>query len=376
MCDTMGGVFGKYAIFGKNSDRDTAEPQVVEWYPRRNDNPETVKCTYIEIEQVKRTHGILISRPVWLWGAEMGLNDCGVVIGNEALFTNHNSTAEALTGMDLLRLALERSASAKEALDTIIQLLERYGQGGNCGYKSEMYYDNAFLIMDRNEIYVLETCGKNWTFKKQNRASISNCISIEDDGDGYSSEVINFKRTYTDEETTKLFGGDRRFQCTQNCIKDACSVSDFFAALRTHADGFELSSRDGSGESVCMHGGEKTGSQTTSSMVVELADEITVWLTGGALPCISLYKPLILAGDFAEKHCEYEALTDQSFWTKHNAFINGVKEKSLSNDYYRDRDSLEEKWRLEVAEKKMECADTDFFEACVKEEEKFMEKWA
>ena len=40
MCDTMGGVFGKYAIFGKNSDRDTAEPQVVEWYPRRNDNPD------------------------------------------------------------------------------------------------------------------------------------------------------------------------------------------------------------------------------------------------------------------------------------------------------------------------------------------------
>lgn len=41
-----------------------------------------------------------------MWGAEMGANDKGVVIGNEAVWTKMNSPAdkeEKLLGMDLLR---------------------------------------------------------------------------------------------------------------------------------------------------------------------------------------------------------------------------------------------------------------------------------
>lgn len=63
-----------------------------------------LQCTYIEVEQVSKTHAVILSRPSWLWGAEMGANEHGVCIGNEAVWTKEPvGTGEALLGMDLLR---------------------------------------------------------------------------------------------------------------------------------------------------------------------------------------------------------------------------------------------------------------------------------
>ncbi|HRT82593.1 MAG TPA: secernin-3, partial [Oscillospiraceae bacterium] len=135
------------------SDRSPNEPQLIELIPPKTHGEKTLKVTYIEVEQVKETYGLLLSRPSWMWGGEMGLNDCGVAIGNEAVFTKGKYGKEALLGMDLLRLALERAETAKNALDIIINLLERYGQGGNCGYDKRFEYDNAFLIMDKDDIF-------------------------------------------------------------------------------------------------------------------------------------------------------------------------------------------------------------------------------
>ncbi len=41
------------------------------------------QCTYIEIEQVPQTYAVVLSRPAWLWGAEMGANEHQVGIGND-----------------------------------------------------------------------------------------------------------------------------------------------------------------------------------------------------------------------------------------------------------------------------------------------------
>ena len=50
------------------------------------------------------THAIVLSKPAWMWGAEMGANDQGVCIGNEAVWTRESvNTEEALLGMDLVR---------------------------------------------------------------------------------------------------------------------------------------------------------------------------------------------------------------------------------------------------------------------------------
>lgn len=56
------------------------------------------------MEQVGKTHAVILSRPSWLWGAEMGANELGVCIGNEAVWTKEPvGQGEALLGMDLLR---------------------------------------------------------------------------------------------------------------------------------------------------------------------------------------------------------------------------------------------------------------------------------
>ena len=140
----------------------------------------TLRCTYIDIPQVKHTHAVLLLKPFWMWGAEMGANEHGVVIGNEAVFTRMpvEKTA-ALTGMDLIRLGLERSHSAAEALDSIITLLETYGQGGNGGFTHPFYYHNSFIIADHREAWVLEAAGKEWAVEKVSGVrSISNAITI------------------------------------------------------------------------------------------------------------------------------------------------------------------------------------------------------
>lgn len=68
-----------------------------------------LQCTYIRIPQLEQTYGVILSKPAWMWGAEMGANDQGVCIGNEAIWTKEPvAHGEALLGMDLVRSALRK----------------------------------------------------------------------------------------------------------------------------------------------------------------------------------------------------------------------------------------------------------------------------
>lgn len=275
MCDTLGKIGNKkrYSMFAKNSDRQYDEPQIMVFINSKQNKDKKLKTTYIEIDQVENTHAILISKPVWMWGAEMGVNDCGVCIGNEAISTKTSKeNKESLIGMDLVRLGLERASSAKEALNIIIELLQKYGQGGNCGYKKESYYDNSFLIMDRTELYILETVGKNYAVKRKKTATISNCLSISN-ADIYN-DVKNFKKKYSD--IPKKNANIRR-KTTYKKLVFAQTEEDLFEILKTH------SKKDGC--SICMHGEY----ESTNSMVVILKDKPIIYFTGCPNPCSSEY---------------------------------------------------------------------------------------
>jgi secernin len=119
-----------------------------------------------------------------MWGSEMGANEFGVCIGNEAVWTQlngPNDKEERLLGMDLVRLGLERGRTAREALDIITNLLEKYGQGGNCSDLMDGFtYHNGFLIADPSEAWVLETADREWAAEKVESGfrNISNCLSI------------------------------------------------------------------------------------------------------------------------------------------------------------------------------------------------------
>ncbi|MBN1560383.1 C69 family dipeptidase, partial [candidate division KSB1 bacterium] len=254
--------------------------------------------------------------------AEMGVNEKGVAIGNEAVFTRAPIDKKpSLIGMDLLRLALERAATAAEAVRIIVELLEQYGQGGNCGYQHKFYYHNSFLIADPFEAWVLETAAKQWAAKKISGVySISNGITIQDQWDMASQNLVNyavgkkwckttdfyFSACYSDSIFTTFSDCRKRRHRTMRLLAahaGRLSPNSMMAILRDH-DGEEnyRPDRGLTGATVCMHAGygPVRGSQTTGSMVCHLAPEgPTIFITATAAPCTSIYKPLWIDSSIA-----------------------------------------------------------------------------
>ena len=359
MCDTAGRIINEsLAIFAKNSDRSANEPQVIEFVEHCFHREKTLKCTYMTIDQVNETNAMVISRPIWIWGGEMGVNEHGVCIGNEAVFTKGKYGSESLIGMDYLRLALERGNTALEAVKVITGLLEKYGQGGNCGYDKDFRYDNSFLIMDRKEIYVLETAGKNWAYKKYDHASISNRLMLGDDCDCYSGERVHFRKHYSDFLFSTFSQAARRRRCTYSHRLE--SVHDAFSMLRQHDADNPMAC--GTVSSVCMHAGDLFADQTTSSMVVELKDqEIRIYVTGSSRPCLSVFK----AYGFGKKGIIYQEnrKNEAEYWYNMEEWQRSLLGKKIPAEYYRERDRIEKQI--------MEDRDADGLQL----EKRFYRKW-
>ena len=92
MCDTFV-TLGKntstgLTLLAKNSDREPNEAQEILHVSATKHSVDTVKCTYISIPQSEKTYEVILSKPFHMWGAEIGCNEHGVALGNEALFTN------------------------------------------------------------------------------------------------------------------------------------------------------------------------------------------------------------------------------------------------------------------------------------------------
>jgi len=288
VCDTLVTVTDDGLLFAKNSDRDPNEAQCLDWVPGAS-HPDgaTVRCTWISVPQVDRTHAVLLSRPWWMWGAEMGANEHGLVIGNEAVFTRGGSGPPALLGMDLLRLGLERARSAHEAVDVMVELLERHGQGGPCSHeRPDFTYDNSFLVADGDGATVLETSGREWATEpvQGSGRSISNGLTIPE-----------FARSHSRRARTWKSAAGRRRALTEPLARTATGPVDLMGALRCHGDRSDprWTRVHGGLTAPCVHaGGMLTSSQTTGSWVADLRGTARHWATGTAAPCTSLFKPV------------------------------------------------------------------------------------
>lgn len=313
-------------IFGKNSDREPNEIQLSKRFPVRTNLSGKQQCTFIEVDHVKETFATILSQPIGMWGAEMGINEKGVTIGNEAVFTKISIPKKntGLTGMDMLRLALESSSTARDALEKLKELNEKYGQDANGGYQSDFYYHNSFLIADAEEAFVLETAGKYWAveYVKTFRA-ISNGLSIGKEYDEIHPDAINFalKKSWIskgeDFDFAKAFSAFwmprlAKCQLRRNAVeshqKSKFSIADAFKTLRTHDSEESFSPHQATTASVCMHAsGLFSPQQTTASMVTEIRKNQphTVWLTGSAAPCLSIFKPFYFESDIFPEEKEH-----------------------------------------------------------------------
>jgi secernin len=76
-------------------------------------------------------------------------------------------------------------------MQLIVDLMEEYGQGGNCAEHFAFNYHNSYLIADQSEAWVLETAGRYWVAEKitSGTRSISNSLSIHGKGDLRHAEL-------------------------------------------------------------------------------------------------------------------------------------------------------------------------------------------
>lgn len=349
MCDTLVALGNATrdgsVIFAKNSDREPNEAHELVLVPRTTHPPGSkVRCTYVEIPQVEETNTVLLARPFWIWGAEMGANEHGVVIGNEAVFTKIPARKEpGLIGMDFLRLALERAATAREALEVITSLLETYGQGGNCGYLHPMYYHNGFLIADPVEAWVLETADVHWAAEKvRDIRTISNRVTIGKDFDLESENLVqyavdqgwcksrddfNFGDCYNDFLYTTFGDSNARYSRTTDILKGAenrIDLSTMRLALRDHGEdsGPDFIPGKGiGGADICMHAsyGPIRGHQSCGSMISQVTPEHqTHWLTGTSAPCTGIFKPVWIDSGLPNQDPSPRAFYNaESLWWQH-----------------------------------------------------------
>ena len=345
MCDTLCSLpknngDPKVGLFGKNSDRDPNEIQVVEFYPRMS-REGRMNATHIEVECEGDVNAILISRPLWMWGAEMGVNEKGVAIGNEAIFSNPKNKKNGLLGMDLLRLGLERGKDSLSAAHTIVEYLEKYGQGGSNDQFKDEYYNNSFLISDGKRVLELYIIGSEYLLREVNRFdTISNSVAREresEKADIGKSHNFSYKEDFL---YTRLGRGFERSKFTTDSLNSesgGIELGDFFKTLRHH-DGDWTHPKLGSNGDICMHAGPLSRRfQTVNSMVVEIGEKRSiVWSTFSSNPCISLYKPIL----FSEERT-YWLNYDQNYWLK-SELIHRKYQESRSASYLDEMHSVDD----------------------------------
>ena len=301
-------------IFAKNSDRDINECQQIRYVPHMLHKEKWVQCTFEKLPQVSETYEAILFCPYWCWGAEMGINECGLCIGNVAVKSKEPlaEKGKGLTGMDMIRLALERCSSAYEALHLIVQLIQKFPQA---------LYHNSFIITDKKEAWILETAGKYWVARKvRDVYAISNTYTIENEWDEAHDDLIkhaiergwcrsesefNFAKVYGDFKNV-MYMRDAQIRWKRalsllKANKGNIDVKYMMRIMRDHSYGTLIEPRWASNEvfftTLCVHA---TG-ETAASMIVELFNHDVIMTSNicWALlssPCTSVYFPLFLGG--------------------------------------------------------------------------------
>jgi secernin len=382
-------------LLAKSADTEVNEAEHVVRYPAREYREGAlVRITHRTIPQATRTHAVILGRSFWAWGAELGCNEHGVAVGNEAAFSNQKADAEGTCCLDLLRIAVERGETAREAVEAVGRNVEAFGQGGNCQMMGNFFFDTGLLIADKREAWVVNCAGRHWAARKVDDVmAISNRYQISDDWDLSSLQAENggrpdFRARFADEKREAEVAALQR-ECRALELlrqrKREITVHDMAAILRDigeDPDSYNIPD-DELPTRLCMHAGpyESRFWHATGAMITDSSDDgVLVWMTGTSATDLSCFKPLFFVSPMPDMGPPPEGTyTDGSLWWKHErlhrravADYHALKPEIrgefdlLEQDFFRDGPGL----KTAPAHVKSE-----FVEECWRRAEEVTDRW-
>ncbi|MCC6420643.1 MAG: C69 family dipeptidase [Gemmataceae bacterium] len=303
-----------HTLFGQNCHRPSRECQVLHHLPGRTFAPgEMAAAPYAEVPQVRRTWAVLGCQPQGAWGCTFGVNEHQVAAGCTAWRSRLARERPGLAGPDLVRLGLERAASARQAVDVLTDLVGRHGQADG---------DHTFLVADPAEAFAIEAAGAAWAVQEIGQVRAASDVGvIRQDWDrlapGLADDAIG--RGWWPADGSKLdfvgtLGGDparrgpalRRWGRATLLLEQQNGHIDVPFLRRLLADHFdgtphEIGLLDPAPVTpLCQHGGPPARLTTAASLVVDLSaapDHVpVVWCAFGP-PCQAAYFPVLLDGD-------------------------------------------------------------------------------
>jgi secernin len=306
-------------LFGHNGSRLANEGQSLHQQPARaHAHGETLLFGSLALPQIRQTHAVVGWQVGGQWGYRSAVNEHHVAAGCSPIRTRLHSEAAALSGPDLVRLALERSTSARQARDVILDLVTRHGQVAVPGEEP----NSTFLVADTREAYVLETSGNHWAEQEVHAVrAVSDVCHLHRDWDRISRGLAEMAigHNWWPEDGSKLDFADvvapddceaagalRRWGRATLLLEQYNGRLDRLFFRRLLGDHFEKPAvrpadaflNPAAEQGICRHGADAAPT-TALSLIAELnaaPDQLPVaWVAFGP-PCSSVYFPIPLAG--------------------------------------------------------------------------------
>jgi dipeptidase len=179
-----GSIISKNRDLGPNTISEVAKEE-----GREHASTELYKAAYIDIPQASRTYSFVGSRSAGRWGYGMGINEFQVIVAdNDAPTRDELAFSDGLHDNDYVRLILERARTAREGVEILTKLTEKYGQAWNA---------IMFEIGDPKELWVVEITGKRWAARRyqDSYTARSNQFQITDDYEICSQDLISYAQS-------------------------------------------------------------------------------------------------------------------------------------------------------------------------------------
>jgi secernin len=308
--------------FGLNSHRQANRSQSLVSSPAREHAlGEVIRTPQGPLPQVRHTLATLGCQVDGAWGYLYGVNERQVAAGCSSWQSLLPPGDPGLAATDLVRLALERSTTASQAVDVLTGFITRFGQRGASSAVAQT--DHVFLLADAREAFVIEAADRYWALQEiRSVRAVTDLSVIRQDWDRISCGLADqaITRGWWQADGSKLdFAASlvsdpvgpcsalRRWGRATILLESESGRIDAATVRRILGDHYEGTrfevdpASDAAGPvPLCRHACPPRHLGTATSFHVELADRphglVTAWAAFGP-PCVSVYLPLfVLAG--------------------------------------------------------------------------------